>query len=84
MNSELSGNNDVIYIQSTDLRSGTIKSFNVFERGGRMVHSGKNLTWNVGGNALPQGLYYYTIEAEVDVCGTLKNIKKTGSFAILR
>ncbi len=76
--------NDVINLEKTEFQGSTIKSFTVVDRAGRMVHRGKNTMWDGRSKSLDQGVYFYTIQADVDICGKLTNIIKSGSITIIR
>jgi len=51
---------------------------------GRRVHRGKNMIWDGRRNGLDQGVYFYTIEEEIDICGKLTNIVKSESITVIR
>lgn len=84
MSPNFDGANDVIDLEKTEFKGSNIKSFTVMDRAGRMVHRGKNMVWDGRSNSLDQGVYFYTVEAEVDICGKLTNVVKSGTITIIR
>lgn len=84
MSPNFDGVNDVIDLEKTAFQGSQIKSFMVVDRAGRMVHHGKNMVWDGRSNSLDQGVYFYTVEAEVDICGKLTNVIKSGTITIIR
>lgn len=81
---DLTEGNDIIDLEKTAFKGSTLKSFYIFDRSGRNVHQGKNLSWDGGNNSLTQGVYFYTIEAEVNICGKLELVRKSGTIMLVR
>lgn len=82
------GINAVIDLQKTPFAGSEILHFNIYDRMGRLVHktAPDQLTWGgyFGSAPLPSGVYVYTIEANVDICGTTEKIRKAGTLTLLR
>lgn len=82
------GVNPVIDLQKTPFAGSEILHFNIYDRMGRLVHEAPidQLTWRgyFGSAPLASGVYIYTLEANVDVCGTIEKIRKAGTLTLLR
>ena len=82
------GGNGFIDLEKTEFNGSVIKSFNIYNRAGILVHSvgSGGLIWNgaTGAYPLPAGVYVYAIEADVDICGEVEEVHKAGTITILR
>lgn len=70
-----------INLDFTEYKNAVIKKVIVSDRVGRQMFTSSNVHW-LGPNQLPEGIYFYTIEAEIDVCGKLTSVRKTGKMMI--
>ncbi len=80
--------NGIIDLNKTEFNQTTIKSFNIYDRGGARVYTqeGNDKVWDgtIGGRFANSGVYVYTVEAEADVCGEVKTIRKAGTITVVR
>jgi hypothetical protein len=82
-NPGLTGAQPLIDLGITDLATADVLGLAVFDRVGRMVFTSKELVWDAT-SILPDGLYYYRIEATVDVCGKSENVVRSGTFTLIK
>jgi PKD repeat protein len=86
--SQGSFSNSSIDLNNTEFKDATIKTFNLFDRSGMLIFAGdqNNKIWDgtLNGNLLVSGVYVYVIEADVDVCGKIENIRKAGTITLVR
>ncbi|MBK8699004.1 MAG: PKD domain-containing protein [Saprospiraceae bacterium] len=79
--------NAIIDLQQTEFQGSKVNDFRVYNRAGLLVFSDQNadLIWDgkLGTAPLPAGVYVYTIDADVDVCGTVKKVHKAGTITII-
>ncbi len=80
--------NSVIDLNNTEFKEAEIKSFRIFDRSGRMVYTSdtNNKIWDgrLGGNLLTSGVYVYSIEASIAICGKTETVKKAGTITLVR
>lgn len=80
--------NAQIDLNNTEFKQAEIKAFKIFDRSGMMVFQSQanNKVWDgtANGRLLTSGVYVYTIEANVDICGKQETIKKAGTITLVR
>ncbi len=79
------GSNDFIDLSTDQYLNGSIVSFTVFDKMGRVVFQrGHKWTGKIDGIDLPMGIYFYVLDYESNQCGNKKLIRKQGDITLIR
>ena len=82
------GINDVLEISVPETFSIKIEEFTVFDRWGNTIFTSNDIngSWNgqFGGKLVSEGVYVYQMIATLNVCHTVKEIKKVGDVTVLK
>jgi len=82
-NPQFDGLHSFVKPEWADLETADVKAISIFDRTGRMVYTSKDLNSNQAAQ-LPDGLYYYSLYFEIDICGQLKELRRSGTFTIMK